>query len=73
MPAWSQLSDEQIAAVLNHVLASWDNAGRVEELPYGAADVPGARTRDADQVYAARGSWVWRVRGWRGTRPRRRT
>ena len=57
MPAWSQLSDEQIAAVLNHVLASWDNAGRVEELPYGAADVA-ARREDAktpDQVYAARG------------------
>ena len=57
MPGWAQLSDEQIAAVLNYVLASWDNAGRVEELPYAAADVAEKRETalTPDQVLALRG------------------
>ncbi len=29
MPSWKQLSDEQIAAVLNHVLSSWDNSAEL--------------------------------------------
>ena len=31
MPSWKQLSDEQIAGVLNHVLSSWDNPGIVKD------------------------------------------
>jgi len=56
MPAWSQLTDEQIAAVLNYVLASWDNAGEVEDLPYAAADVAALRGQGLtpDQVLGLR-------------------
>jgi len=31
MPAWPQLSDEEIAAVLNHALTSWDNSALLPE------------------------------------------
>ncbi len=31
MPSWKQLSDEQIAAVLNHALSSWDNPSIVKD------------------------------------------
>lgn len=31
MPAWGHLSDEEIAAVINHVLTSWGNADLVPE------------------------------------------
>ena len=57
MPAWSQLSDEQLAAVLNYVLASWDNAGRVEDLPYQASDIEPLRgdVRSPEQVFGQRG------------------
>lgn len=45
MPAWSQLSDEDIAAVLNHISTAW---GNVDALPadtvlFAPADVAGAR------------------------------
>ena len=58
MPAWAQLSDDQIASVLNYVLASWDNAGEVEEeLPYAAADVAAVRAEplSPQQVHELRG------------------
>ncbi len=46
MPGWSQLSDEDIAAVLNHELTSWDNAELLEDsVPIEAAEV--ADRRDA--------------------------
>jgi len=42
MPGWSSLNDEQVAAVLNHVVAGFgeEPAGFV---PYTAADVAGHR------------------------------
>ena len=47
MPAWSQLSDGELAAVLNHSLTSWGNDALVEDfVPYTASDV--AAQRDAD-------------------------
>ena len=40
MPAWQQLSNEEIAAVLNHILTSWGNEAELEGFePYAAADV----------------------------------
>lgn len=59
MPSWSQLSDEQVAAVLNHELTSWDNQALLPEdftaiLP---EDVANARqeTLSPQQVYELRG------------------
>lgn len=47
MPAWSQLSDAELASVLNHTLTSWGNDALVEDfVPYTANDV--ATQRDAD-------------------------
>jgi mono/diheme cytochrome c family protein len=43
MPSWFHLSDEEIAAVLNHIMTAWDDP--VEFEPYDAADV--ARSRRA--------------------------
>jgi mono/diheme cytochrome c family protein len=47
MPSWFHLSDDEIAAVLNHVLTAWDDE-ITEFEPYTAADVAtsrrGART-----------------------------
>ena len=31
MPPWGQFSDEQVAAVLNHVLSAWDNEAALPE------------------------------------------
>ena len=40
MPAWQQLSNEEIAAVLNHILTSWGNEAELEGFePYAAADI----------------------------------
>ena len=41
MPAWFHLTDEEIAAVLNHIMTAWDDPVAFE--PYEAADV--ARSR----------------------------
>lgn len=46
MPAWPQLSDDQIAAVLNYIVSTWDNA---EVLPDDFAAFT------ADEVAASRG------------------
>ena len=44
MPAWQQLSDEQIAAVLNHELTSWENEALLEDFaPIAAEEVAGQR------------------------------
>jgi mono/diheme cytochrome c family protein len=57
MPDWKSLSDAQIAAVLNFVLSSWENAERVqEEQPYSAEDIAALRTPELtpQQVHARR-------------------
>jgi mono/diheme cytochrome c family protein len=46
MPAWQQLSDAEIAAVLSYVIRAWDNAQALE------ADVPDFA---ADEIAEARG------------------
>jgi mono/diheme cytochrome c family protein len=46
MPAWAQLSDAEIAAVLSYVIRAWDNAQALE------AEVPDVT---ADEIAAARG------------------
>ncbi|MDZ7703784.1 MAG: cytochrome c [Trueperaceae bacterium] len=38
MPAWQQLSDEQIAAVLNHISLTWGNAEQLEGFTVYTAD-----------------------------------
>jgi mono/diheme cytochrome c family protein/heme/copper-type cytochrome/quinol oxidase subunit 4 len=44
MPAWASLSDEQIAAVLNHELTAWGNAEELESFtPIGADEVAARR------------------------------
>jgi mono/diheme cytochrome c family protein/heme/copper-type cytochrome/quinol oxidase subunit 4 len=47
MPAWSQLSNEQIAAVLNHELTSWDNEAALQDFqPITAEQVEEQRGQD---------------------------
>lgn len=57
MPAWAQLSDDDIANVLNYVSTAWGNEAQLQSFePYTAADV--APLRDAgltsQDVYALR-------------------
>jgi cytochrome c oxidase subunit II len=54
MPAWRQLSDEQIAAVLNYSLTAWDAPSDFQ--PYEASEIAEARnqTLNANDVYALR-------------------
>ncbi len=54
MPAWKQLSDEQIAAVLNYSLTAWGAPSDVQ--PYEASEIAAARqqTLNANDVYALR-------------------
>ncbi|HEX7004402.1 MAG TPA: cytochrome c [Trueperaceae bacterium] len=58
MPTWGgQLSDAQIAAVLNYVLSSWTNADRVEAVePYSAEEIAAQRELDLSmqEVHARR-------------------
>lgn len=48
MPSWRQLSDAEIAAVLNHVTADWDEAGVLGDdfAPYAADEVAAARGQE---------------------------
>ncbi len=48
MPRWQQLSDAQLAAVLNHVVIAWDENGALPSNfdPYAPEDVAEARGRD---------------------------
>lgn len=48
MPSWRQLSDAEIAAVLNHVAVDWDEANALAEdfAPYAADEVAAARGRE---------------------------
>lgn len=44
MPAWQQLTDAQIAAVLNFVLTEWGNEAELDTFePYAAADIEAQR------------------------------
>ncbi len=57
MPAWQQLSDDDIAGVLNYVSTAWGNEGALAGFrPYKAGEI--AAVRDAalssDEVYALR-------------------
>lgn len=57
MPAWAQLSDAEIAAVLNYVLTAWENESLLENFePYAASEVAALRGQDlsAAQVYEMR-------------------
>ena len=46
MPAWQQLSDDQIAAVLNHIATEWGNEDALEGFePYGSEEVEAQRGR----------------------------
>ncbi len=57
MPAWKQLSDEQIAAVLNHILSSWDNKAELGDFDiYTPAQIKEYRDLglNADEVKSLR-------------------
>ena len=45
MPAWPQLSNAEIATVLNHILSSWENSSLLNQfVPYTAEEI--AEQRD---------------------------
>lgn len=47
MPPWPQLSDGEVAAVLNYILGSWENDAIVEAFePYTAEEVEAQRSLD---------------------------
>lgn len=47
MPAWPQLSDEDLAGALNHITTEWGNAELVEDFePFTADDLAAARDDD---------------------------
>ena len=48
MPAWAQLSDDELAAVLNHVMIAWGNDAQLPSdfAPYQPDEVAAARGRD---------------------------
>lgn len=57
MPAWAQISDEDIATLLNYVVTEWDNRALLDEfVPFTAAEVAAERGRDlsATGVYELR-------------------
>lgn len=57
MPAWSQLSDEELAAVTNHIVTEWDEGELADEFePYEPSEFADARGQDlsADDVYQRR-------------------
>jgi mono/diheme cytochrome c family protein len=58
MPAWSSLKDDEIAAVIDHVLTTWGNAAHLpkEFKPIVPSDIAAARAENltSEQVYAMR-------------------
>ena len=60
MPGWSHLSDDQIAAILNHVVADLDPSAELPGglTPYTPEEIAGARGAglDANAVYESRPS-----------------
>lgn len=62
MPAWSQFTDEQLAAVLDFVATSWDNEAALPEgfAPFTAEEIAAQRDLGltADQVHEERSGVV---------------
>lgn len=60
MPGWAQLSDEQIAAVINHILSAWDNESLLpEDFVFVAPDEVAAQrgtAMTAERVHELRGT-----------------
>ena len=57
MPAWQQLSDQNIADVLNYVTHAWGNSDALQNFkPYQPSEIKSARgnSLSSDQVYALR-------------------
>jgi mono/diheme cytochrome c family protein len=58
MPSWSSLKDDEIAAVIDHVLTTWGNAARLpkEFKPIVPSEIAAARAENltSEQVYAMR-------------------
>ncbi|ULH17736.1 cytochrome c (plasmid) [Deinococcus sp. KNUC1210] len=56
MPGFSQLSDAELAAILNEVSTRWGNTLPATEMPYSPAEIGAARgdTLTPAQVYSAR-------------------
>ena len=57
MPAWSQLSDEELAGTLNYVLSSWGNGAELPDFePYTAEEIAPFRdeTLSAQDIYKLR-------------------
>ncbi len=57
MPAWSQLSDEELAAVTNHIVTEWDEGELPDDFePYEPGEFEGARGQElsADDVLQRR-------------------
>lgn len=58
MPAWSQLSDQELADVLNYTSTSWGNTPPEGFTPYTPAEVAARRGAglSAREVYELRGT-----------------
>ena len=59
MPAWSQLGDAELAAILNYILTSWDNAQYFSSFqPYTVEDIAAERGQalSADDMLSLRQS-----------------
>ena len=57
MPAWSQLSDEELAAVTNHIVTEWDEGALPDDFqPYEPSEFEAARGQElsADDVLQRR-------------------
>lgn len=56
MPAWKQFSDDEVAAVVNHIVAGWTEGAPSGFVPVTAADVEAERGNDYTnkQVYELR-------------------
>ncbi len=57
MPAWAQLSNEELAAVANHVVTEWDDGALPDDVqPYQASEFAEARGQElsADDVHQRR-------------------
>jgi mono/diheme cytochrome c family protein len=58
MPSWSSLKDDEIAAVIDHVLTTWDNDKHLPKdfKPIVPSDIAAARAENltSEQVYAMR-------------------
>jgi hypothetical protein len=47
MPAWSQLSNEELAAVMNHIVTEWDEGALPDDFqPYEPDEFEAARGQE---------------------------